>query len=209
MTSTSPISFSTLDDSDELARAELYGLLARLWLGPPDADLLQKFSVAVTQPPEPGGLLEGPWLDLVGALRATNVEEAAAEHADLFLAIGKPEIFTYGSYYLTGFLNERPLATLREDLAVLGLTRAPESAETEDHVSYVLEVMRYLIAGDDVEVCNLEQQRRFFRAHVQTWVPRLCETVRAHPRARTWAAIAGFTEAFIAVETQGFDMLEA
>lgn len=209
MTSTSTISFSPLDDSDELARAELYGLLARLWLAPPDTELLQKFAVAVTQSPEPGGLLEGPWLDLVGALRGTTVEEASAEHADLFLAIGKPEVFTYGSYYLTGFLNERPLAALREDLATLGLTRAQESAETEDHVAYVLEVMRYLIAGDDVAVCNLERQRRFFRAHVQTWVPQLCETVRVHPRARLWAAIASFTQAFIEVETQGFDMLEA
>ena len=82
-------------------------------------------------------------------------------------------------------------------------------AETEDHVAYVFEVMRYLIAGDDVAVCNLEQQRRFFRQHVQTWVPQLCDTVSKHPRARTWAAIAAFTQAFIDVETQGFDLLEA
>lgn len=209
MSPDSPISFAPLDDSDELARAELYGLLARLWLAPPDAELMQQFAVAVTQAPEPGSLLEGPWLDLVSALRATTVEDAAAEHAELFVAIGKPEVFVYGSYYLAGFLNERPLAALREDLAALGLTRAAESAETEDHVAYVFEVMRYLIAGDDLAVCNLEQQRRFFRGHVQTWVPQLCETVRAHPRARTWAAIASFTQAFIAVETQGFDLLEA
>lgn len=209
MTSAAPISFSPLDDSDELARAELYGLLARLWLAPPDAELMQQFAVAVTQAPERGGLLEGPWLDLVSALRGTTAEEAAAEHTDLFVAIGKPEIFVYGSFYLTGFLNEKPLAALREDLAALGLTRSQETAETEDHVAYVFEVMRYLIAGDDVAVCNLEQQRRFFRQHVQTWVPQLCDTVGKHPRARTWAAIAAFTQAFIDVETQGFDLLEA
>ncbi len=208
MTDAAPISFSSLDDSDELARAELYGLLARLWLAPPDAALLQQFAVAVTQAPEAGGLLEGPWMELVGALRATTPEDAAAEHAALFLAIGKPEVFTYASYYLTGFLNEKPLATLRDDLAALALTRDEQSLETEDHIAYVLEVMRYLIAGDDVAVCNLEQQRRFFRAHVQPWVAQLCTTVRAHPRARTWAAVAVFTQAFLDVEIQGFDMLE-
>ena len=208
MTDAAPISFSSLDDSDELARAELYGLLSRLWLAPPDAELLQQFAVAVTQTPEAGGLLEAPWMDLVGALRATTPEGAAAEHDALFMAIGKPEVFTFASYYLAGFLNEKPLATLREDLAALGLTRDAQSLETEDHIAYVLEVMRYLIAGDDVAVCNLEQQRRFFRAHVQPWVGKLCATVQAHPRARVWAAVAAFTLAFVDVETQGFDMLE-
>ena len=85
MTEAAPISFSSLDDSDELARAELYGLLSRLWLAPPDAELLQQFAVAVTQTPEAGGLLEAPWMDLVGALRATTPEAAAAEHDALRL----------------------------------------------------------------------------------------------------------------------------
>lgn len=209
MNAATPLSFTSLDDSDELARAELYGLLSRLWLAPPDVELLQQFGVAVTQAPEAGALLEGPWQDLVGALRDTTPEAAAEEFDALFVAIGKPEVFTYASYYLSGFLNEKPLATLRDDLAALGLTRDAHAAETEDHVAYVLEVMRYLIAGDDVAVCNLEQQRRFFRAHVQSWMGALCDAVRAHPRARTFAAVARFTQAFLAVETQGFDMLEA
>jgi TorA maturation chaperone TorD len=80
--------------------------------------------------------------------------------------------------------------------------------ETEDHVSYVFEVMRYLIAGDDAGTCNLEQQRRFFRAHVQTWVERLCDAVKP-TRARALGAVAAFTRAFVEVETQGFDLLEA
>ena len=206
--SPAPIEFAARGDAEEVGRAELYGLLSRLWLAPPDAELLQQFAVAVTQTPEAGGLLEAPWMDLVGALRATTPEAAAAEHDALFMAIGKPEVFTFASYYLAGFLNEKPLATLREDLAALGLTRDAQSLETEDHIAYVLEVMRYLIAGDDVAVCNLEQQRRFFRAHVQPWVGQLCATVQAHPRARVWAAVAAFTLAFVDVETQGFDMLE-
>ncbi len=68
--------------------------------------------------------------------------------------------------------------------------------------------MRYLIAGDDPAVCTLEQQRRFFRAHLQPWVERLCDAVEAHPRAVTWRALAGLTRAYVQVETQAFDMLE-
>ena len=205
---TAPISFASQDDGEELARAELYGLLAQLWLAPPDAALLQQFAVTVTQAPEPGAFLEEPWSQLVSAMRCTTLEAAAAEYRALFQGVGRPEVFLYGSFYLSGVLNEKPLATLRTALMSLGLTRDTESGETEDHVAYVLEVMRYLIAGDDVAVCNLEQQRRFFRAHVQPWVEDLCRAVVAHPRAQTWRAIAAFTSGFVQVETQAFDMLE-
>jgi TorA maturation chaperone TorD len=202
------LSFATANDSEELARAELYGLLASLWLAPPDAALLQQFAVAVTQAPQPGGHLEAPWGDLVAAMRATTVDAAAAEHDGLFHGVGKPEVFAYGSFYLTGYLNEKPLAALRTDLAALSLVREADRLETEDHIAFVLEVMRYLIAGDDIAVCNLEQQRRFFRQHLQPWVGQLCAATAGHPRALVWRAVADFTGAFIDVETQGFDLLE-
>ena len=202
------LSFATADDSEEIARAELYGLLARLWLAAPDEDLLAQFRVAVTQAPAEGAFLEEPWQALVATLRATSAAQAAEEYDALFQGVGKPEVFLYGSYHLAGFLNEKPLALLRDDLARLGLGRDDNRAETEDHVAYVFEVMRWLIAGDDVAVCNLEQQRRFFRAHVQPWVEKLCDAVDAHPRAAVWKAVAGMTRAFVQVETQGFDLLE-
>ncbi|HSW07207.1 TorD/DmsD family molecular chaperone [Aquabacterium sp.] len=208
-TSTHSLHFASADDSEELARAELYGLLAQLWIGPPDDALLQQFKVAVTQAPEPGAHLEAPWQALVGALRATDAVAAAAEYEALFLGVGKPEVFLYGSFYLSGFLNERPLAHLREDLAALGLTRDAQRGETEDHLAYGFEVMRYLIAGDEAAVCNLAQQQRFFRKHLQPWVEKLCDAVEAHPRADTWRAVAAFTRVFMQVETQAFDMLEA
>lgn len=202
------LSLSTLDDAEELARAETYGVLARLWWAPPDEELFRQFAVAVTEAPQPGGFLEAPWQALVGAMRASSVVAAREEYVALFEGIGKPEVFLYGSYYLAGFLNERPLVALRDDLARLGLERDPSRGETEDHVACVFEVMRFLIAGDDVALCNLEQQRRFFRAHVQPWVEKLCEAVQAQPRARLYAALASFTAAFMQVETQAFDLIE-
>jgi len=202
------LSFATADDSEEIARAELYGLLARLWIAPPDAELLMQFRVAVTEAPQSGGFLEAPWQTLVAAMRATTPEAAASEYDALFGGVGKPEVFLYGSYYLAGFLNEKPLALLRADLAQLGLARDETRGETEDHVACVFEVMRFLIAGDDVAVCNLEQQRRFFRAHVQPWVEKLADAIEAQPGARLWRDVAALTRAFVQVETQAFDMLE-
>ncbi len=202
------VSFAAPDDGEELARAELWGLLARLWIAPPDAALLRDFAVAVTEAPVPGGFLEAPWQALVAAMRATDPDAAAQEYDALFLGVGKPEVFLYGSYHLAGFLNERPLAALREHLAQLGLERDPARGETEDHIACVAEVMRWLIAGDAAAVCNLEQQRRFFRAQVQPWAETLCDAVDAQPRAVLYRAVAALTRAFVQVETQGFDLLE-
>lgn len=206
--STAPLRFASADGGEELARAELYGLLAQLWLAAPDETLLQQFNVAVTQAPEAGGHLEAPWQALVAAMRATTADQAAEEHDALFAGVGKPEIFVYASHYLSGFLNERPLALLRNDLQSLGLARDETRGETEDHIAYLFEVMRYLIAGDDAAVCNLEQQRRFFRAQVQPWVDPLCDAVQAHPRAQIWRAVAGLTRSFVQIETQAFDLLD-
>ena len=206
---TAPLSFTaSADNSEELARAELYGLLAQLWLAPPDAELLTQFRVAVTQAPQPGGFLEAPWQALVAAMRATTPQAAAAEYDALFGGVGKPEVLLYGSFYLAGFLNEKPLAALRADLAELGLARDESRGETEDHVACVFEVMRFLIAGDDINVSNLEQQRRFFRAHVQPWLEQMLDAVSAQPHARLWSEVTTLTRAFLLVETQGFDMLE-
>ena len=204
----STLGFASADDSEELARAELYGLLSRLWFAPPDEELMQHFKVAVTQAPESGGLLEASWQDLVGAFRGIDRHQAAREYDALFQSVGKPEVMLYGSYYLSGFLNEKPLADLRADLTRLGLARDEQRGETEDHVAFVFEVMRYLIAGDDVAVCNLEQQRRFFRTHVQPWVETLCDAVSEHHQASAYRSLAEFTRSFVQIEAQAFDLIE-
>jgi len=196
---------SALDE--ETARADVYGLLAQLFYAAPPADLLASLQVAATEAPAAGGFLEEPWRDLVAAARSINAAAVAAEYDALFGGVGKPEVYLFGSHYLSGFLNEKPLARLRTDLALLGLARDEAMSETEDHVAYLCEVMRYLIAGDDVAVANLSRQAEFFATHLQPWLPAMCDAVAAHPKARFYAALAAFANAFAGVETQGFDML--
>ncbi|MBK5207746.1 MAG: molecular chaperone TorD family protein [Polaromonas sp.] len=196
---------STLDE--ETARAEVYGLLAALYYAAPSAELHQKLRVAVTEAPAAGALLESSWGELVAAARAQSLADIVQEYDALFGGVGKPELYLFGSHYLSGFLNEKPLAALRTDIAALGLARDEAMPETEDHVAYLCEVMRYLIAGDDAAVANLTRQREFFARHVQPWLPMMCEAVMQHPKARFYRALAAFTQTFISVEAQGFDML--
>ena len=196
---------SALDE--EIARAEMYGLLATLFYLPPGEELLAQLQAAVTEAPQQGGFLEEPWRDLVAQARAMTATQIAQEYNALFGGVGKPEVYLYGSHYLSGFLNEKPLVQLRDDLAALGLARDANMPETEDHVAYLMEVMRYLIAGDDVSVCNLTQQSGFFSRHLQPWVSRLCQTLADHPRAVFYARVAALSEAFVSVESQGFDLL--
>ena len=200
-----PHASSALDE--ETARAELYGLLAQLFYAPPAPELLSNLRVAATEAPAPGGFLEEPWRALVGVALGMSDDAIAEEYNALFGGVGKPEVYLYGSHYLSGFLNEKPLARLRTELTSLGLARDEAMSDTEDHIAYLSEVMRYLIAGDDAAVANLARQQAFFAAHLQPWVGPLCDAIARHPKARFYAAVAGLTRAFASVEAQGFDML--
>jgi TorA maturation chaperone TorD len=200
-----PVS-SALDE--ETARAEIYGLLAQLYYAAPPPELLSALRVAVTDAPARGAFLEEPWRELVGIARAMSDDAVREEYDALFGGVGKPEIYLFGSHYLSGFLNEKPLARLRDTLAELGLARDEAMGETEDHVAYLCEVLRYLIAGDEVAVANLTRQRAFFTDHLQPWAGELCDAISAHPKARFYAVLADFTRAFLNVEAQGFDMLD-
>ena len=208
--STRPLTFTAAhDDSEEIARAEVYGLLAQLFYAPPGEDLYAQLQVAVTQAPARGAFLEASFGELVAASRRLTRAAAGEEYAALFHAIGKPEVFLYGSYHLAGALNEKPLVALRDELAALGLARTQGMAETEDHIAYLCEVMRYLIASDEVAPGNLAQQRRFFDTQLRGWVERMFDALAAHPKADFYRALALFARDFFAVEGQGFDLLDA
>jgi TorA maturation chaperone TorD len=196
---------SALDE--ETARSELYGLLAPAYYAQPASELIALLRASATETPAAGAFLEEPWRTLVGLTREMSDDQIAAEFDVLFGGVGKPEVYLYASHYLSGFLNEKPLARLRTDLNALGLARDESMSETEDHIAYLFEVMRYLIAGNDVAVANLTQQQAFFVTHIQPWVSSLCDALVQHPKARFYAATAELTRAFMSVEAQGFDML--
>lgn len=198
-------SSSALDE--ETARAEIYGLLALLYYQVPAPELLAQLRVAVTDAPVGGSFLEEPWRQVVKAAREASDLQIAEEYNALFGGVGKPEIYLYASHYVSGFLNDKPVARLREDLANLGLERDDSMSETEDHFACLCEVMRYLIAGDDVSVSNLTNQREFFAKHIQPWSHDMMEVMVKHPKAQFFFHLAEFTQSFLSIEAQGFDLL--
>jgi TorA maturation chaperone TorD len=199
-----PVS-SSLDE--ETARAELYGVLSALFVGPPAAPLLHALKHAPTQAPAQGAYLEAAWTDVVSAAQRHSAQQVQDEYDALFGGVGRPEVLLFGSHYLSGFLNEKPLIALRGELARLGLTRQDGVNDTEDHIAYLCEVMRYLIAGDDLAVANLTNQKRFFTAHLQVWTEALSNAITTHPKASFYAAVSKLLHQFMQVEQQGFDMI--
>jgi TorA maturation chaperone TorD len=196
---------STLDE--ETARSEIYGLLAGVLYKSPAIELIAQIRVAATDTPAAGAFLEEPWRNFVGVTRSMSDQAIKNEYEALFGGVGKPEIYLYGSHYLSGFLNEKPLARLRTDLNSLGLERSEVMSDTEDHFAYLCEVMRYLIAGDDVAVANLTHQREFFSTHIQPWVNLMCDDIQSNNKANFYASLAELIRAFMGIEEQGFDML--
>lgn len=222
MTDAQPLQFqpaaTPADSAEDLARADLYGLLATLFFRAPEADLLQRIAAA---PRDPAGdadadpsdvqaaassALTQAWRRLVARAGQTTAAQADDEYTELFIGVGKPEVFLYGSYYQAGFLNEKPLVVLRDDLRRYGLERAEGITETEDHLATLCEVMRYLIAGDDTAVAHIEEQRAFFQRHVAPWVDKVCDAVSQHPRAAFYADAAGLAKAFFDVERLALEL---
>lgn len=203
MTTTQPLTFETRDSGEETARADLYGLLATLFHAPPSQALLDTIASARA---EGEGILEHAWADLVAACKKATSEQVREEYETLFVGVGKPEVMLYGSYYLSGFLMEKPLAELRTDLAAMGLERSEQVVESEDHIASLCEVMRYLIASDDVLHANLPAQKKFFGTHLQPWAGEMSAALKAHPKTRFYGVVASIAQEFFEIEAQAFDM---
>jgi TorA maturation chaperone TorD len=193
---------------EDLARADLYGLIARFFQMPPDQELLDQIAATADQyDAADEAPLAKVWMDVVEVAK-NNPAKAWHDEFDLnFISVGKPNVVLNGSFYMAGHLNEKPLVNIRNALAEFGLEAAQEITETEDHISALSEVMRYLIAGDDVEISNLTNQRVFFNQHIRPWYDELCDAIEGIPEMHLYHPIASLTREFLAIEGQGFDMI--
>ena len=193
---------------EDLARADLYGLIARLFQLPPDQELLDQIAATADQHDATDEApLAKVWMDVVEVAK-NNPAKAWHEEFDLnFISIGKPNVVLNGSFYMAGHLNEKPLVNIRRALQEFGLEAAEEITETEDHISALCEVMRYLIAGEDVEVSNLTNQKVFFNEHIRPWYDELCDAIEGIPEMHLYRPVAALTREFLAIEGQSFDMI--
>jgi TorA maturation chaperone TorD len=195
---------------EDLARADLYGLIARLFHEAPDQELLDQIVNSIPEGQETqaeDAPLAKVWQNLVDMAKANPAKVWQDEFDQNFISVGRPNIILNGSFYMAGYLNERPLVEIRRALDAFGLESAEEISETEDHISALCEVMRYLIAGDDVEISNLTNQRVFFNDHIRPWHDDLCDAIDKVPEIRLYHSVASLTREFLAIEGQGFDMI--
>ncbi|GJD55288.1 TorD/DmsD family molecular chaperone [Methylobacterium dankookense] len=193
------VSGGRVDEVDVL-RAEHYDLLAVLLGRAPEQFLLD--GLAALTPG--GGVLGRAVAELSRAAAQAQAEAVEREFFELFIGVGRGELLPYASYYLTGFLNERPLARIRADLTVLGLARVDGMSEPEDHLAFLLEVMAGLAAGRFG--AGDTAQARFFAQHVAPWAGRFFADLEGAKAARFYRAVGGLGQAFLSVETEAFAM---
>lgn len=182
-----------MTDPVDTARAELYALLAALLWRAPDAAALARIAGVAADGSELGVALGA----LARAAGAASAGSVAREHFNLFTGVGGGDLLPYASWYLTGFLHERPLADLRAELAALGLVRAEGVAEPEDHAAFLCETMAVLIAeGGDAA--------GFFARHLAPWIGRFFADLEAAAAAGFYRAVGGLGRVFIGIEQAAF-----
>jgi TorA maturation chaperone TorD len=193
---------------EDHARAEVYALLSNLFYQPPAKELLQAIAISKSMCNDDidSGYCRA-WRALQNAAAAVDAETVKAEFDTAFISPGRQPVMLYGSFYLAGFLHEKPLAQLRDELTKMGLARSSNSHETEDHISAVCDVMRFLCVGDhDVPTAALEVQRDFFLRHIASWNTQLCDAVCNANETLFYKHVAQFAREFFSIENESFDI---
>ena len=188
---------------EEQARANFYGLLARLYYSAPDAAFLKALAMADELDAE-DETLAARWRELIAAAAATEAEAVREEYDDAFVGTGKAPVTLYVCAYSIRYTNETPLAELRADLASLGLARREQAGEPEDHIAALCETMRHLIAQQQRP---LEEQQRFFERWMRPNYEALCSAIEASERTSFYRHVARMAKAFFSLEQAAFEML--
>ena len=192
-------------NADQAVRINTYRLLATLLAATPSQDVLSLLQ-QIDAPTNNGDSgMAASWQSLRLAGERTTVEDLSDEYFDLFIGLGRGELVPYGSWYMTGFLLDRPLRVLRQDLAALGFERQEDVREPEDHAAALCETMSLII--DSSDEIPFETQRKFFNDHMGTWIERFFIDLQEAKAARFYRAVGQFGQQFIEIENQYLAML--
>ncbi len=201
MTAADTVERIEISEEDQL-RAQMYRLLGHFLRAPADAGALELATG-----------LSGGDTDIGKAITAfariaekSDPETIAREYHDLFIGVGRGELLPYASYYLTGFLNEKPLAKLRNDMSRLGISRHDDVKEPEDHIGALCEMMSGIIAGDFEAPGDLAEQKKFFDTHVGSWARHFFGDLESAKSSVLYGALGSVGKAFIEIEEVAFTM---
>jgi len=187
---------------EDALRADLYDLLGALLSRPPSSDMIGRVSALSGDAGEIGRSVNA----LARIARSTTEKAAEREFNALFIGLGRGELLPYASYYMTGFLHERPLAVLRNDMARLSIARAPNVYEPEDNIASLCEMMAGLIRGRFGAPASLATQRDFFNAHVGPWAGHFFKDLEGAQGSVFYAPVGALGRAFMEIEREAFRM---
>ncbi len=189
----------SITDEDR-ARAQIYQLLAVLLSSPPSDELL-KGLVSLQGDDTPLG---SAYKNLAALAQRTTAVDAEQEFNNLFIGVGRGELLPYASYYLTGFLNEKPLADLRTDLMARGVKVSDDVKEPEDHIGTLCEIMAGIITGEFACDSDVSSQKAFFDAHMAKWAALFFTDLEEAQSSVLYAPVGSLGRAFMAVEADAF-----
>lgn len=193
---------SVAPDAEDVLRANLYRLLAR-FLGSPPC----KIDLATASSLSGDSSDLGKVITTFGAIaKDYDQADAVSEHQELFVGMVRGELLPFASYYLTGFLHEKPLAKLRNSLAELGIERDPNVKEPEDHIAALMEVMAGLIVGEFGNAASVEAQKEFFETHIGPWADYFFADLEEQETSELYAALGSIGRRFLEIEETAFQM---
>lgn len=185
---------------EDVLRAGVYDLLGALLARPPKRELIDR----VARLEGEGGEIGRAIAALSRVARAATEQAVEREFFQLFIGVGRGELLPYASYYMTGFLHEKPLALLRNDMARRGIGRTPGVFEPEDNIASLLEMMAGLILGRFGAPASLADQRDFFAAHIGPWAGHFFKDLEGAKASVFYAPVGALGRAFMEIEREAF-----
>ncbi|WP_245189103.1 TorD/DmsD family molecular chaperone [Mameliella alba] len=187
---------------EDRLRADLYNFLGLLLAGPPNEMLLAQTAGLSGDATEMGQAIG----TLAKLAKVTKPKTVTSEYNKLFIGLGRGELLPYASYYLTGFLNEKPLALLRQDMVRQGLERADNVFEPEDNIASLMEMMGAMIVGRFGAPASLDAQRQFFNKHIGPWAGHFYADLEGAKNSVFYAPVGTVGRLFMEIESEGFRM---
>ena len=190
---------SAAASEDGRLRAATYALLAALQSGPPSQDLIDSlYHIAPPAGGDPGSMGQA-WQRLRQAAAAAELEALDSEYHELYIGLGRGQVVPYGSWHITGFLMEKPLSELRDDLRALGIEAGEGVKDPEDHIAALCESMALIIGAEDIEAA---WERRFFMRHLQPWAGKFFAELQNARSADFYRSVGFFGQRFVELENQ-------
>lgn len=190
-------------NAEDRLRADLYNYLGLMLSGPPDQALLDQSAALIGD----GSPLGDAISTLARVAKVSKPKAVSSEFNALFIGLGRGELLPYASYYLTGFLNEKPLAELRKDMAARGISRAQNVYEPEDNIASMMEMMAGMIVGRFGQETGLDAQKQFYNKHVGPWAGHFYSDLEAAKNSVLYASVGAVGKAFMEIEREAFRML--